>query len=231
MAKLRKYLTQPGNDLITNLPCAVTIGLSSYRLNDNLQIKENEGIIWVNSLLSQIEYSDIVFNLILDYPVELQIKEMEYVPKEKIVLTYGTGDLILTVPFSTVEIKQQVSFGERLLGGREVYKNPEHLLKRLMDVYGGKISDLDLVHLETLLSQAIRDRSHPELPARLGKKWDPIMMNIKSTVFNISFLQGLEFENMRKAIDTGLTTSEDIERSVLEKLATGELVETKRRGK
>jgi hypothetical protein len=229
MAKIGKYLTQPGNDLLTKLPCKVTIGMSSYRLNDNLQIKENEGLIWVNSLLSQIEYSDIVFNLILDYPVELQIKQMDYTPKEKIVLKYDTGDMILTVPFSTVEIKQQVSFGERLLGGREVYKDPEHLVKRLMDVYGGSISDLDLVHLELLLSQAIRDKAHPEIPARLGKKWDPVMMNIKSTVFNISFLQGLEFENVRKAIDTGLTTSEEVDPSILEKLATGELVERRKR--
>lgn len=229
MAKLGKYLTQAGNDLITNLPCAVTIGMSSYRLNDNLQIKEGEGIVWVNSLLSQIEYPDIVFNLILDYPVELQIKDMDYTPKEKIVLKYNKGDMILTAPFSTVEIKQQVSFGERLLGGREVYKDPEHLLKRLMDVYGGSISDLDLVHLEVLLSQAIRDRQHPEIPARLGKKWDPVMMNIKSTVFNVSFLQGLEFENIGKAVDTGLTTSEQMDSTVLERLATGELVERRKR--
>lgn len=229
MAKLSDYLIQTDNDLMTKKPCKITIGMSSYRLNDNLQIKENEGIIWVSSLLSQIEFSDMVFNLILDYPIEVQIKEMEYIPKEKIILTYDSGDMILTVPFSTVEIKEQVAFGERLLGGREVYKDPDHLLKRLMDVYGGSISDLDLVHLEVLLSQAIRDRTHSELPARLGKKWDPIMMNIKSTVFDVSFLQGLQFENIRRAIDTGLTTSTDLEPSILERVATGELVERRKR--
>ena len=229
MAKLSKYLIQAENDLMTKLPCKITIGLSSYRLNDNLQIKEEDGIVWVTSLLSQIEYPDIVFNLILDYPIELQIKDMEYIPKEKIMLTYKAGDMILTAPFSTVEIKQQVSFGERLLGGREVYKNPEHLLKRLMDIYGAGVSDLDLVHLEVLLSQSIRNKTHSELPARLGKKWDPVMMNIKTTVFDVSFLQGLQFENVRRAIDTGLTTSTDVEPSVLEKLATGDLVERRKR--
>jgi hypothetical protein len=72
------------------------------------------------------------------------------------------------------------------------------------------------------------------LPARLGgngKKWDPVMMNIKSTVFNVGFLQGLEFENVRKALDTGLTTSEDLEPTIMERLATGELVQDKRRRK
>jgi hypothetical protein len=229
MAKLSKYLTQTENTLVARLPCVVTIGLSDYRMNDNIQIKEPEGIIWVSSLLSKIEFDDIVFNLILDYPVELQIKEMEHVPKEKIVLTYKPNDVILDVPFSTVEIKQQVSFGERLLGGREVYKSPEHILKRIMDVYGGSMSDMDLVHFEVLISQAIRNRSDPSLPARLGKKWDPAMMNIKQTIFNVGFLQGLEFENVRKAIDTGLTTAQDLEPSVLEKLATGELVQRRKR--
>ena len=152
---------------------------------------------------------------------------MEHIPKEKITLKYNVGQLILSIPFSTVEIKKQISFGERLLGGREVYKDPEHIIKRLMDVYGA-VSDLDLVHLEVLVSQSIRDRKKPELPARLGKKWDPIMMNIKSIVFNTGFIQGLEFENVRRAMDTGLTTSVELEPSIMEKLATGELVETKR---
>ncbi len=229
MAKLSKYLYQTENTLIAQLPCVVTIGLSGYRINDNIQIKEEDEIIWVNSLLSRIEFNDIVFNLILDYPVELQIKDMDYIPKEKIILKYDKEDIILEIPFSTVEIKQQVSFGERLLGGREIYKNPEHILKRIMDVYGGKMSDMDLVHFEVLISQAIRDRQEPSIPARLGRKWDPMMMNIKTTVFNVGFLQGLEFENVRKALDTGLTTSQDLEPSVLEKLATGELVQRRKR--
>lgn len=229
MAKLSKYLQQSENTLIALLPCTVTIGLSDYRMNDNIQIKEVENIIWVNSLLSKIEFNDIVFNLILDYPVELQIKNMEYIKKEKITLNYAKDDIILTIPFSTVEIKQQVSFGERLLGGREVYKNPEHILKRIMDVYGKGMSDMDLVHFEILISQAIRNRADPSIPARLGKKWDPVMMNIKQNVFNIGFLQGLAFENVRKALDTGLTTSKDLDPSILEKLATGELVEGRKR--
>jgi len=229
MAKLNKYLRQTENTLMAARPCTVTIGLSDYRMNDNIQIKEDENIVWVNSLLSKIEFDDIVFNLMLDYPVELQIKNMEYIKKEKITLKYERGDIILNIPFSTVEIKQQVSFGERLLGGREVYKNPEHILKRIMDVYGGGMSDMDLVHFEVLISQAIRDRNDQSIPARLGRKWDPVMVNIKNTVFNVGFIQGLEFENIRKAIDTGLTTSKDLPPSVMEKLMTGELVEGRKK--
>jgi hypothetical protein len=228
MAKISKYLQQVDSDLMAMQPCVITIGLSDYRMNDNIQIKESENIIWVNSLLSKIEYNDIVFSLILDYPVELQLKKMEHIKKEKIILKYEKGDIILNVPFSTVEIKQQVSFGERLISGKEIYKSPEHILKRLMDVYGKGMSDLDLVHFEVLTSQVIRDRTDATIPARLGKKWDPTMMNIKQIVFNVGFIQGLQFENVRKAIDTGLTTSKDLPPSVMEKLMTGELIERRK---
>lgn len=228
MAKLSQYLDQIENNLIAKKDCTVTISLSDYRMNDNIDIKEKDGVVWVNSLLSQIEFSDLIFSLVLDYPVDLQIKDMEHIPKEKIVLTYKSQDLILTVPSTTVEIKERVNYVERVIGGKEVYKNPEHLLKRILDVYK-ELSNMDLVHFEVLISQVIRDREHEELPARLGKKWDPVMMNIKTIIFNTSFLQGLEFENVRKALDTGLTTAEDLEPAILEKLATGTLVEGRKR--
>lgn len=228
MAKLSQYLQQTEDALVAKKDCTVTISLSDYRINDNIEIKEKDGVVWVKSLLSQIEFEDLIFSLILDYPVELQIKDMEYVPKEKIILQYKSHDIVLSVPFTTVEIKERINYIERVMGGKEVYKNPEHLLKRVLDVYKD-LGDMDLVHLEVLLSQVIRDRTQEELPARLGKKWDPVMMNIKTIVFNTSFLQGLEFENVGKAIDTGMTTSQHLEPAILERLATGTLVEGRKR--
>ena len=90
-----------------------------------------------------------------------------------------------------------------------------------MKVYGGSVSDLDLCHFEVLCSHILRDRQNDSLPARLGKTWDPVMMNIKSTVFTTGFVQGLAFENINKAITTGLVSEEDLPPSILEKLVTG----------
>jgi hypothetical protein len=135
----------------------------------------------------------------------------------------------LSIPFSTVEIKEQVNYIKRLLGGREMYKDPSHLLKKILKVYGSGVSDLDLIYMEIMASQVLRDKKDHGIPARLGKKWDPVMANIKTDVFSTSFIQGLEFENVGKAIDTGLTTSRDTEPSILERIVTGELVTPKRR--
>jgi hypothetical protein len=88
---------------------------------------------------------------------------------------------------------------------------------------------MDSVHIEVLLSQALRDKSNPSIPARLGKKWNPTMINIKQIVFKTSFIQGLAFENVNEAIKTGLITEEGGEPSILEKVLTGTLVEKKSR--
>ena len=229
MAKIGKYLQQTDDKLIAVQPLKLTIELSDYSVSNTLQIKTEDGIIWVKSLIAKAEFEDIVFNIMLDYPVELQTSNMEVIPKERIILTYLKADVILTIPFTTVEIKEQVNYINRLLGGREMYKDPSHLLKKIYKVYGGSISDLDLVYMELMASQVLRDKKDHSIPARLGRKWDPVMANIKTDVFSTSFIQGLEFENVGKAIDTGLTTSRQTEPSILERVVTGELVAPKRR--
>jgi hypothetical protein len=92
-----------------------------------------------------------------------------------------------------------------------------------MKVYGGSISDMDLVHFEILASQVLRDKKKHEIPARLAKTWDPVMMNIKNDVFASGFIQGLAFENIGKAIETGLIAKEDIDPSIMGRIMTGDL--------
>jgi len=229
MEKIGKYLQQTDDKLIAAQPCKLTIDMSDYHLSDTMEVKEQDAIIWVKSLISKVEFEDKVFNITLDYPVELQTQRLESMDKEQIVLLYLKQDIILTIPFTTVEIKEQVNYIKRLLGGREMYKDPNHLVKKILGVYGGSVSSLDMVHFEVLASQVLRDRKDHSIPARLGKKWDPVMSNIKTDVFDTSFIQGLAFENVGKAIDTGLTTSQDREKSVLERVVTGELTSKKKR--
>jgi len=69
----------------------------------------------------------------------------------------------------------------------------------------------------------LRNSKNPALPARLGRTWDPTMMNIKDIVFNTGFIQGLAFENIGKAITQGLVNQEIPDSSILEKVLTGQL--------
>jgi DNA-directed RNA polymerase subunit beta' len=221
-SNLKKYLYQDSDKLITLKPSKLTIDLSNYDMNNNIQI--NEDHVWVNHLLAKIEYEDTIFSFILDYPVHIRKLNMELVEKSHINFDFTKDDIMLEVPMQTTEIKDQVNYVNRLLGGKVVFKDPSHLITKIMKVYGGKVSDLDLVHFEILLSQVLRDKSNKALPARLGKKWDPVMMNIKNAVFASGFIQGLAFENVNKAIETGLISEGEVEPSLLGKLATGEKI-------
>jgi len=217
---LKKYFTQTDNNLIVNKPAKLTIDLSNYEMNNNIQI--NDDHIWVNHLLSKIEFEDSLFNIILDYPIHIKKVGMKIIDKTYMTFNYLVNDILLEVPMQTSEIKEQVNYVNRLLGGKVVFKDPSHMLTKVMKVYGGSVSNLDLCHFEVLVSQVLRDKNNPALAARMGRVWDPIMMNIKNAVFSQGFIQGLAFENVNKAIETGLISEGDVEPSMLGRLITGE---------
>jgi len=221
VSKLSRYLKQTENQLVCLKSCKITINLSNYTKGDDFEVYPD--YIWLKSLVVRIEFSDLIFNLILDYPVRLQIQKMIEVGKEFIELDYESYATVLEVPLETSEVQQQVQYVERLLGGREVHKDVDHLFRKLLNVYKPPIANMDLVHLEVLLSQCLRDRTTPSLPARVSRTWDPVMMNIKDVVFNTSFIQGLGFENINKAIQTGLISEETPDTSIIEKVLTGTL--------
>ena len=139
-------------------------------------------------------------------------------------LEYTSGSSILESPMESVEIKEQIHYLERLLGGREVFKDAAHLFRKVLKIYSPPTTNMDIIHLEVLVSNCLRDKTDSQLPARLGKTWDPVMINIKQIVFSSGFVQGLAFENINKAITTGLIADKELEPSVLEKVLTGTLV-------
>jgi hypothetical protein len=220
-SELGKYLQQNENTLSVLRPCKLTLDMSNYEIKDNIQIEDS--FIWVKSLLCQIEFDDLIFKAVLDYPIQIQKIKMVESNKRQIVLDYVKGDTLFEIPMATDELKSQVNYVGRLIGGKEIYKDPGHLLLKVLKVYQ-KHTRMDLVHFEVLISQTFRDRSSPEIPARLARKWDPVLANIKNNIFASGFIQGLAFENINKAIETGLISDQFLEKSVMEKLLTGDLM-------
>ena len=227
-AIVSKHLSQSDTQLVAKEDCVLTILPSDYPLPGDFIFNDDKSAVRAKGLVCQIEFSDIIFNIILDYPVDIQIYDMKSSGKEFIKFFYSKNSTILEIPLQTEETKEQIQYVRRLLGGREIYKDADHLFLKLFAIYG-PLRNMDSVHLEVLLSQALRDRRNPSIPARLGKTWDPIMMNIKQIVFKTSFVQGLAFENINEAIKTGLITEDGGDPSILEKVLTGTLVEKSRR--
>lgn len=221
------YLQQNINDLKCKEDCILSINKSDYENEDNLRIDEDK--IWVSSLVSDIEFSNVSFKIVLDYPVNIYIKKGNIKNNnETINIKYKSGDDILNVISDTNQMKKQIHYVERLISGKEVYKDVEHLLLKLYKVYASN-SNFDFVHFEVLISQCLRDRSNNTLPARLGKTWNPKLINMKKIVLNSGFINSLCFENINNAIQTGLIGGETLEPSIIEKVLTGSLVEKKKR--
>ncbi len=227
-ATVKKLLSQTENTLSCNQDCTITVTRSDYPLPGDLVFNDDKTILKAKGIVCKIEFSDAIFNIILDYSIEFQLYKYEQIGKEVIKLEYKKNSTILEVPLQTEETKEQIQYVTRLLGGREIYKDANHLFLKLFKVYG-TLRDMDVVHMEVLLSQALRDKKNPSIPARLGSRWDPTMINIKQIVFKTSFIQGLAFENINEAIKTGLITEEGGDPSILEKVLTGTLVEGKKR--
>jgi len=223
-----RCLGQNSTELFAKKDMVMSISLDDYPLPDDLVWGDDETEIYVKSLVCKVEFDDAIFNIILDYPAILKAYDFSYEGKDTLKLVFTKDSTILEVPMQTDDTKAQINYVKRLLGGREIYKDADHLFLKLFAIYG-PLRDIDSVHLEILLSQALRDRTNQSLPARLGKKWDPVMINIKKIVFKSSFIQGLAFENINEAIKTGLVTEDVGEESILERVLTGNLVEIKKR--
>lgn len=221
--KITNFLKQIGNELVTTQPMVLTIDKSNYT-SETLKENSDTKQIWVKSLLSTAEYEQKIFNITLDYSVTLYVQDILENNKQTIRLNYKSNESILEATSDTGDDSVEISYVERLIGGRELLKDATHLYRKLFTVYG-KLSDMDSVHIEVLCAQVLRDKKNINIPARLGKSWDPTLINMKKVVYSEGFIQGLAFENIGEALRTGLISEERKEPSILEKVLTGELAE------
>lgn len=226
-SQLKLKFNQTENSLYCLEKCSMTIDLESYNIGDDLVINEEENLITLNGLISKIEFEDLSFDFILDYPVILKYYEI-IKTKEFIKVIFNKDDEMLEVPLQKQDIKELVLYTERLISGKERFKDINHLFLKFYKIYS-EISSIDLVHMEIVISQILRDKKNPVLPARVGSDPEnPILFNIKKNIFNSGLLQGLAFENVNTAINTGLISETEMSPSILEKVLTGTLVEKKK---
>jgi len=226
MAKIQNFFKQIENNLYCLDTCKMTINLETYTIGKNLVINEEENSIYLNGLISKVEFPEDSFSLILDYPIILKYSDITKT-KESIKLIFNKDTEILEVPLQKQDLTEIVLYVERLISGKERFKDINHLFLKFYKIYSD-ISSIDLVHMEILISQVLRDKNNPVIPARVGPNPnDPVLMNIKKNVFNSGLLQGLAFENVNAAINTGLINETELPPSILERLLTGNLVEKK----
>lgn len=221
--KLSDYLKQEENNIICLEECVIEIDTENYDFKTDILEDDARKILWVRNLISKVTFKGVTFDLILDYPAELNILMLEK-NQVKYLLYFPKNAIIFTVSMEVEDIKKQVAYLERLASGRELYKDVNHLFLRVYRAYKD-VSDMDLVHLEVFVSNILRDKNDDSIPARLSSKYNPTLIPMKGIVFKQGFLQALSFENIGKSIEAGLTSEKYTSPSIIEKILTGTIVE------
>lgn len=158
-------------------------------------------------------------NVTLPIPITVNLIKPEDIEVDgsTTILRYKSGDLILTQDFYTDDYDEKVIM--RLFeGGLKYITNPEILVNLMSE----KLPGIDLVHLELIVSNMFRDAENLTIPARLSGYKDFVIVGQKKLPFISSWLNALAFENIDKAIRTGLITGKEavldpIERVVSER--------------
>jgi len=104
---------------------------------------------------------------------------------------------------------------------KNIMKHPEVAFNKLSLIYGDDFG-IAYNHIEILISQIFRNKSKPELPARLVEPYDAQVYSIKNIAHLESFVSGMLFENMSKSLQNGLINDSTIQ-NPLEKLLSDDL--------
>ena len=207
-----KVLEISENKIIAKHNCTITIDYDDY---DDDSIVNSPTQIYLPGILDCYfpEFDD--FTVIgLNYGVFLQ-KKLDAVETDSyITMNYVPGDLIITQDY--VKTGMDMKFLMRLLRGSISYITDP---KIILNVLHNSFADSDLVHLEVVISNMIRDKDDPSKLARYKTtdKNNTVVGVIKQAQTD-SILSSIAFRNIDKAIEKALVSGKESKNNPIEKI-------------
>lgn len=196
-------------------PVTVIIDHKQYReeelvdLNDTYRLP---GIIDV-----QVGSGAKVNTLTLPYNFTVSLHKPDEVIENGTITTlnYKKGELVISEKRYLKETNPAVI--DRLFdGGARYITEPTMLLRVISD----ELPLSDSVHIETVVANMFRSEEDPKIPGRLVNYKNTIVIGCKQLPFIDSWLSGLAFENINKAIKTGLINNTDATMNPIERIVT-----------
>jgi hypothetical protein len=157
----------------------------------------------------------------IEQPVLIYTNDNAMEDIEQIIIQYKKGDKILNIepiPHRAEKVAQHL---DELLGGKSPFTTPEELYMKIYKVLKPIGLGADSVHLEVAISNILRNKKNPQLPARLKEPYEFQTFSIKTLPSKLSWSLGLAFENFSKSISEGLI-ADRAEPSSIEKILFGE---------
>jgi len=222
---INRYISNDENAISCKQDCVLVVDVKNQKMSpdDDFYYNEDTKKIIFKALVSKLKIGEMEIPVMFDYVVEADITNLKNQTKEELEFHFIKGETILYTSLEDSSMTGLARYLDRLIGGRVKFYDVDHLLSIVYQQYRD-ISPLPVVAYEILISQILRYKDDPRQPARLGKTWNPELLNLKKTVYNEGFLQGLAFENMNEAIRNGLVQETGSDITVLEKIFTGEQI-------
>ena len=154
-----------------------------------------------------------VITLPFNFKVNLIKPESIFLEGKTITCEYGVGDLILEKD-QYIKDEDPAVVEKLFEGGMKFITNPETLLLMIHE----ELPKIDLIHIECVVSNMFRDANDLTKPCRLTNYKNFQIVGQKNLPFVTSWLNALAFENINKAIKTGLVSGTEAEMNPLEKL-------------
>jgi len=205
---------------------ALSDGKIEIRISDYLDAKKDIIIskddMVLNYAYFKLFYGGVDLDVVIDNKIEIDLKDKELKKTDDgYIIQYSAGDVVFDCIPTSEAFSEQVKMIQALFSGNVPYKNSDHFLMKIYDQYMTLNTDTDLIHLEILASNLLRDKGNPSYPARLNPSYNPIAKSLKSIPRLESWLQALAFEDPKNSITTGLIYDKPTDETILEKIVTG----------
>jgi len=192
--------------------------LSKEYYNINSLLKDFTDDINLEFVMFKIELPNgKTFDIVYDGSILLGLPDSYESTETDFILKYASNkrvfSLISQVDNTEIIAKKIINAVE----GRVVVKDEYHLLIKLYRLMKN-MGQFNFNYLEILVSQLMRDKNNPSIPARLGETWNPQIISIKKIPYVESWIRGIEFENFRKSIENALINPEITMNSKLDEL-------------
>jgi hypothetical protein len=213
IADFNKALILEKDKISAKLPCSIMIDLSEY--NDINLIDCGEKFQLPGILT--IQYGDPTHINTITTPYTFVVDCFKpndtSIDNDIVLMNYEPGETIISQKYYTTSFNERTV--SRFFDGYAKYiTDPEILTLTIQK----SIKNIDLVHIETIVSNMFRDQDDLTMPARLNDYKNPTVVGQKKLPFITSWLSSMNFENINKAIKTGLLDKKDAKLDPIEKI-------------
>ena len=213
--ELEKYLDVSENEIVCKQRCEIFIDKTEYKDNELMETSD----YYILPGLLEVHFLDDDKYIILPFNFDVFVYKPENIVEEKdyIQLVYEPGEVIIKQKYKDTSFSYNTAL--RVFQGQAKFaKRPEQLVLLMEEVVNYAI---DLVHLEILVQQLFRCKDDPKKPCRLcGADYENKceLYNISQIPYLISWLLGLGFERIDKAIKNAIVNKVPMKDTSLEKV-------------